>query len=46
LRQLIQQKHTGGGKIAEIILIFYCISVLYPAFDENCGDGRKKKVNL
>jgi len=41
----MQQKRTGSGKITKIILLFYCISILSLAFDENSkGVHKKSKI--
>jgi len=42
---VVQQKHTGGGKIDKIILLFNCILVFFLAFDEN-NRGVYKKLKL
>jgi len=35
----VQQKRIGVGKIAKIILFFYCISTIYLTFNKNCWGG-------
>jgi hypothetical protein len=38
-----QNVHACSGKIAENILIFYCIPIIFHVLDENSGGGGGKK---